>query len=81
MNSILEKSPNPARALVFGLLASCFFTTNADCSDCLLKELRDSLSIDKKHEFVMGLSDMEIESILEKNKSCYEKRLSDLNQW
>jgi len=81
MNSILEKSPNPSRSLVFGLLASCLFTTNTDCSDCLLKELRDNLSIAKKHKFVMGLSDVEIESILEKNKSCYEKRLSDLNRW
>ena len=81
MNSILEKSPNPSRALVLGLLASCLLTTNTDCSDCLLKKLRDSLSIDKKHKFVMGLSDIEIESILEKNKSCYEKRLLDLNQW
>ena len=82
MYSILENSPNPSRALVFGLLVSCLFTTNAEsCSDCPLKELRVSLTIDKKHEYVMELSDIEIDSILIQYESCYENRLSDLTHW
>ena len=82
MNSMLEKSPNPSRALVFELLVSCLFTTTAEtCSDCPLKEIRSSLSIDKKHEYVMGLSNAELDSILTQHEPCYEKRLFDLDQW
>lgn len=82
MELIYEKTSSPSRSLVFGLLMSCLFTTNAEsCSDCRLKELRISLSINKKHQYVMELSDVEIESILAQNESCYKKRLSDLRQW
>ena len=82
MESILKKSHNPSRALVFGLLVSCLFSANAEsCSDCPLKELRGNLSMDKKHEYVMSLNDIEIESILIQYESCYENRLSDLTHW
>ena len=82
MDQILEKSHNPSRALVFGLLVSCLFSTNAEsCSDCPLKKLRKNLSVDKKHEYVMELSDIEIESILIQYESCYENRLLDLTHW
>ena len=82
MDQILEKSHNPSRALVFGLLVSCIFSTNTEnCLDCPLKKLRKNLSIDKKHEYVMELSDIEIESILKQYESCYENRLSDLALW
>jgi hypothetical protein len=82
MDQILEKSHNPSRALVFGLLVSCLFSTNAEsCPHCPLKKLRKNLSIDKKHEYVMELSDQEIESIFVQYESCYENRLSDLALW
>ena len=82
MDPILKKSSNPSRALVFGLLVSCLFTANAEsCSDCPLRELRANLSIDKKHEYVMKLSDVEIERIMAQYDTCFEKRLSDINRW
>ena len=82
MDLIFEKPSNPSRTLVYGLLASCPFTANAErCLGCPLKGLRSKLSIDKKQEYVMELSDKEIERVLTQHKSCYEKRLSDLNQW
>jgi hypothetical protein len=46
-----------------------------------LSELRINLSIEEKHEYVMGLSDDEIKSILVQHDECYEKRLSAPNQW
>ena len=82
MEPILEKSSNPSRVIVFGLLVNCLFTASSrDCKDCPLKELRHDLSIEKKHEYTMGLSDEEIEHILAQHECCYEKRVSDLNQW
>ena len=82
MEPISEKYSNPSRAIVFGLLVNCLFTISSkDCTGCPLRELRHNLSIEKKHEFAMGLSDKEIENILEKHEYCYEKRLSELNQW
>ena len=82
MESILENSPNPSRALVFGLLVSCLTTTNAEsCSNCPLKELRGTLTTEEKHEYINELSDTEIKSILTQHESCYEKRLYDLGLW
>jgi hypothetical protein len=80
MDSILEKSLDKPRALLFGLLANCLFPTSKK-EDCPLWELRNSLSIEKKYEYAMGLSTEEIKIILVKHEECYEKRLSDLNQW
>ena len=81
MYTVLKQSSNSSRTLLFGLLVSCLFTRNVkSCSDCPIKELRANLSIDKKHEYVMELSDLEIGRILAQHESCYEKRLSDLNQ-
>ena len=80
MDSILEKSLDNSRALLFGLLANCLFPTSTK-EDCPLWELRHSLSIEKKYQYTMGLSDEEVKSILAKHECCYEKRLSNLNQW
>ena len=80
MDSNLKKSLDSSRSLSFGLLVNCIFSDSAKES-CPLSELRSSLSIEEKHEYAQGLSDEEIKSILAQHESCYEKRLSDLNQW
>jgi len=78
MESILENSHNPSRALLFGLIMNCLFTIDAEsCPNCPLEELRGSLTIDKKIEYVNELSDAEIESILTQHKSRFDKRLYD----
>jgi hypothetical protein len=79
MGSILEKPSSPSRTLVLGLLVSCRYTTCAE--NCPLRETHNNLSIKEKHEYAQGLSAEEIDSILVQYESCYEKRLSDLNQW
>jgi len=58
---------------------NCVFSNNA-LESCPLCELRNNLSIDKKHDYVMGLSDEEVNSILVQHEKCYEKRISDLMQ-
>ena len=79
MGSISEKPYNPSRTLVLGLLVSCRYTKCAE--DCLLRKTHNDLSIEEKYEYAQGLSDEEINNILVQHESCYEKRLSDLNQW
>jgi len=80
MDSILEKSYDRPRALLFGLLVNCLFPTRTNES-CPLWGLRKSLSIEEKHKYTMGLSNEEVNSILAQHEECYEKRLSNLNQW
>ena len=75
MDSILEKSSDSSRALLFGLLVNCLFPTSRN-EECPLWELRNSLSVEKKHKLVMELSKEEINSILEQHEECYKKRLS-----
>ena len=79
MDSDLKKSLDSSRGLLFGLLANCIFSTGAKES-CPLFELRNSLSIEEKHEYVMGLSDEEVKSNLLQHEECYEKRLSEIKQ-
>ena len=55
MDSIIKKSLDSSRGLLFGLLVGCIFSEGAKES-CPLSELRSSLSTEKKHEYVMGLS-------------------------
>ena len=75
MEQILEKSSESSRALLFGLLVNCLFPTSTN-EDCPIWELRNSLSIDKKHEFVMDLSKEEVTNILARHEECYEKRFT-----
>ena len=56
MDSILEKSLDRPRGLLFGLLENCIFSAEASES-CTLSELRNSFSTEEKHGYVMGLSD------------------------
>ncbi len=80
MDSILEKSLNRPRGLLFGLLVNCILSAEASES-CPLSELRNGFSTEEKHGYVMGLSDEEVKSILVQHEECYEKRLSSQNQW
>ena len=73
MESILEKSSERLRALLFGLLVNCVFSTGAR-EDCPLLEMRNNLSLEEKHKYVMGLSIEEIKSILFLQEQCYEQR-------
>jgi len=79
MGPILEKSSNPSRTLVLGLLVSCRYTTCTE--DCPLKGLHKDLSFEEKHEYALELSDEEVKNILTQHEYCYKKRLSDLNKW
>jgi hypothetical protein len=73
MESILEKSSERARGLLFGLLVNCVFSTGAR-EDCPLLKMRNNLSLEEKHKYVMGLSIEEIKSILCLHEECYEQR-------
>ena len=79
MDSILEKSLDRPRGLLFGLLVNCIFAAEANES-CPLSEIRNNFSTEEKHRYVMGLRDAEVKSILVQHEECYEKRLSNLNQ-
>ena len=68
MDSILKKSLDSSRGLLFGLLANCIFSTGARDS-CPLSELRSNLSIEEKHKYLMGLSDVVLIFLLVSN-SC-----------
>ena len=79
MDSNLKKSFDSSRGLLFGLLVNCIFSAGAK-ENCPLTELRSSLSTEKKYEYVMGLSDEEVKSILLQHEECYEKRLLEIKQ-
>ena len=76
MDSILEKSSDRSRALLFGLLVNCIISKSTERS-CPLSKLRNSLSIEKKHAYVMGLSEEEVKRILVQHDECYQKELAD----
>lgn len=73
MDSILEKSFDQQRSLLFGLLQGCFFAEEAKDS-CPLSQLRNRLSLEEKYDFVMGLIAEEVTNILEQHEECYKKR-------
>ena len=79
MDLNLKKSLDSSRGLLFGLLVNCIFSEGAKES-CPLSELRSSLPTEEKHEYVMGLSDEEVKSILLQHEECYEKRLLEIKQ-
>jgi len=73
MESTVEKSSSTARSLLFGLLVNCVFSTGA-LKDCPLWELRQNLSVEEKHKYVMGLNIEEIKSILYQHEECFKQR-------
>lgn len=79
MDSTVEKSKDASRGLLFGLLVQCIFSSG-ELEDCHLRKLRNSLTIEQKHEYVMGLNGSEVEEILVQHDKCYKKRLAGFNQ-
>ncbi len=74
MASIIEKSAERPRALLFGLLVNCVFSTGAKEEDCPLLEMRNNLSLEEKYKYVMGLTIEEIKNILSLHEECYDRR-------
>jgi len=75
MDANLAKSFNRSRALLFGLLQSCLLEDNA-LESCPLVQLRNSLSFDEKYNYAMGLSEEEVNRILEQHEECFRKRIT-----
>jgi hypothetical protein len=76
MNPILEKSTAQSRGILFGLLTNCIFSSNENYS-CPLFDLRNSLSIEQKYDFVMGLSKEDVAFMLTQHEGCFERKLSE----
>jgi hypothetical protein len=74
MDSNFKKEFDRQRSLLFGLLQGCFFSEDAK-GNCPLSQLRDSLSLEEKYDYVMRLSDKEVDNILEQHEECYTKRV------
>ena len=74
MDSILEKPFDRQRSLLFGLLQGCFFSEEAK-DNCPLSQLRNRLSLEEKYDYVMELSNEEVNNILEQHEKCYTKRV------
>ena len=79
MDSNSDKSSYRTRSLLFGLLISCLFSEQAKDS-CPLTQLRNSLSLEEKYDYVMELTDEVVHDILEQHEECYEKRVLDSMQ-
>ena len=79
MNIVFEKTSDPSRALLYGLLESCFFYKSTE--DCPFMELRHSLSVEEKYDLVMGLNKEEVKSFIKQHECCLERRLSYLNPY
>jgi len=75
MDFILEKSYDQSRRLLWGLFTNCIFSSNENDS-CPLFDLRNSLSIEQKYDFVMGLSKEEVAFMLAQHEDCFEKKFS-----
>jgi hypothetical protein len=79
MDTDLRISSDSSRGLLFGLLVNCLFPTTSQKS-CPLWNLRTNLTIEKKYDYVMGLSKEEVAHILEQHEECYEKRFTGFYQ-
>jgi hypothetical protein len=77
MDTIVKKSSEASRGLLFGLLVNCIFTGGAN-ENCPLHDLRSTLSTEEKYKLVMELSEEEIRGILVQHEICYERNLSEL---
>jgi hypothetical protein len=73
MESILEKSSERARGLLFGLLVNGVFSSGAE-EDCPLLKMRNNFSLEEKYKYVMGLTIEEIKNILFLHEECYARR-------
>ena len=77
MCPLLEKSSDKSRGLLFGLLTNCIFSSG-ERKDCQLRDLRNNLTVEQKHKYVMGLTDKEVNTALMQHEECFKKRLSEL---
>lgn len=75
----MEKSSDSSRGLLFGRLANCIFSTDAS-EDYPLWDLRNSLTIEQKHEFVMRHTGEEVSNILAQHEEFNETRLSQISR-
>ena len=76
MNPTLEKPTDQSRGILFGLLTNCIFSSIENDS-CPLFNLRNSLSIEQKYDFVMGLSKEDVALMLTQHEDCFEKKFSE----
>lgn len=79
MDPNLKKSSDRSRALLFGLLVNCIFSGGTG-DNCPLTELRRSLTIEEKYDYVMSLSKNEVTSILVQHEECFEQKLSNIER-
>ena len=75
--SLMEKSSDQSRSLLFGLLVNCIFSGQAN-GNCPLSQLRDSLSFEEKYDFVMGLTREDVCHALSQHEKCYENECCPL---
>ena len=73
--SLMEKSSDNSRSLLFGLLVNCIFSGHAN-GRCPLSHQRDSLTLEEKYNFVMELSPEEVYQVLDRHEKCYENECS-----
>jgi len=72
MDFILEKCSDRSRTMLFGLLVSCIFDREVS-GNCPLAQLRNTLSIEEKYDYVMGLDDDEVGIVLGEHEKCKKK--------
>ena len=70
--TLLEKSSDHSRSLLFGLLIDCIFSGNGN-GNCPLSRLRDTFTFEEKYKFIMKLSMEEVFIALDQHEECYEK--------
>lgn len=75
----MEKSSVSSRGLLFGRFAICICSTDAS-EDYPLWDLRKSLTIEQKHEFVMRHTSEEVSNILAQREEFNETRLSQISR-
>ena len=74
MDSIIEKSFDRPRSLLFGLLQLCLFPGDKK-RNCPFLHLREEFTIEEKYNYVMKLSCEEVGDLLKVHEKCYEKSI------
>ena len=69
--TLMEKTSDHSRSMLFGLLVNCIFSGQAN-GRCPLSSLRETLTFEEKYDFVMRLTKEEICQALEQHEKCYE---------
>jgi len=74
MDITKEKYWDRSRSELFGLLLSCLFSDEVK-NKCFLSQLRSSLTIEEKYNYVMKLKEAEIKKILARHAECLKRKL------